>query len=156
MLRLFADWRGDVNHAWPPFAYEQPTYEELLKLWNKPDPEALVPSLMAACDLHTHEGLPDTQEVLHDFSNTPRTPLEILILYRLRELSGNPVLNHPLMEPPFDRLSETQPPYEPDELMLGTLARVHEDWPDFDEAISLETVREAALRDVGSLPIRIS
>jgi len=147
MLRLFEEWRGDVSHIWPAFAYEQPIYEQLLKLWKEPDPEALVPSLIAACDLHTHEALPDTEEVFHDFSNTPRTPLEILFLYRLRALSGliNPVLNHPLMEAPFDRLPEAQPPYKPDDLMLGTLTRVHEDWPGFDAAVSLGAVKDATM-----------
>ena len=149
MLRLFADWRGDVNHVWPTFAYERSVYEELLKVWREPDPEVLVPLLMAACDLHVQESLPETEKVFHDFSNMPCQPLEILFLYRLRDSLGlvNPVLTHPLMESPFDHLPTVQPPYEPDEFMLGTLARVREDWPDFDDVVSLETVRGAALAD---------
>ena len=26
MLRLFADWRGNVSHSWPSYAYDEPIY----------------------------------------------------------------------------------------------------------------------------------
>jgi len=147
MLRLFASWCGNVNHAWPPFAQEEPIYEGILERWREPNPEALKPWLIAACDRHTYEALPDTEDDFHDFSRLVHVPLEILLLFRLRELIGlvNPVLEHPLMDSPFNKLPKPAPPYVPDELMRGTLARVREDWPKFDNAVSLEAVRMLAL-----------
>ena len=150
MLRLFADWRGDAKHDWPAFAYEEPIYENILKIWRTPDPDALSPWLMAACDYHTHQAKADTEDVFHDCSAFMRTPLEILIFFRLRELLGlqNPVLDHPLMESPFDRLPEKSPDYVPDEFVQGTLKRVREDWPNFDQEISLASLMEASRSSV--------
>jgi hypothetical protein len=142
MLRLFADWRGDVGHEWPAFAYSEPVYEGILERWREPDADVLTPWLIAACDRHTHESQRDSESKFYDCSAFPRTPLEILLLFRLRELVGlqNPDLCHPLMEPPFDALPEAQPPYAPDDLVRGTLTRVREDWPDFDRFVSLEAL----------------
>ena len=146
MLRLFAAWQGDVSHAWPSYAYDEPIYEGILERWNEPDTEALTPWLLAACDRHTHQGKRETEKIFYDFSGHPRTPLEILLLFRLRELVGlqNPVLDHPLMEAPFDRLPDPGPAYVPDDLVCGTLARVRQDWPEFDEVVSLKNVMEMA------------
>jgi hypothetical protein len=143
MLRLFADWRGDVSHVWPAFAHSEPIYEGILERWREPDADALTPWLLAACDRHTHESQRDSENKFHDCSSFPRTPLEILLLFRLRELIGlkNPDLIHPLMEAPYDRLCEVQPPYELDDLIRGTLVRVREDWPEFDQIVSLEALQ---------------
>ena len=72
------------------------------------------------------------------------------MIFRLRELVGlsNPVLDHPLMEAPFDRFPETPPAYVPDVLMLGTLDRVRQDWPNFDQEVSL-----ASLVDLSRTPV---
>jgi len=142
MLRLFAAWRGIVGHVWPKFAYDELIYEGILERWNVSDPAILEPWLIAACDRHTHEARADSETVFHDFSNVPREPLEILLLFRLRELSGlaNPVVEHPLMEVPFDCLPTIQALYEPDEWMQGTLMRVREDWPEFDKVVSWDAV----------------
>ncbi|WP_206957290.1 hypothetical protein [Trinickia acidisoli] len=145
MLRLFAAWCGEVQHEWPPYAFSEPIYEGILERWREPDPEILTPWLLAACDRHTHESKRDSETKFYDCSAFPRTPLEILYLFRLRELVGltNPVLNHPLLEAPFDKLPESQPAYVSDDLVQGTLARVREDWPDFDEIVSLEALRRS-------------
>jgi hypothetical protein len=147
MLRLFSAWQGNVDHVWPAYAYDEPVYEGILERWRDPSPAELAPWLLAACDRHTHQAQPDTEKAFFDFSSLTLVPLEILFLFRLRQLLGlsNPVLDHPLMETPFDQLPEVQSPYKPDELMLGTLARVREDWPEFDSAVSFGAVKNAAL-----------
>jgi hypothetical protein len=145
VLRLFADWRGDgLSHTWPSWGSDVPIYSGILERWRDPNPQVLTPWLLAACDRHTHESLGDTEENAHDFGDDrlTRTPIEILMIFRLRQLMGltNPVVDHPLMEPPFDCLPETQPPFVPDELMQGTLKRAREDWPQFDQVTSIEAV----------------
>jgi hypothetical protein len=146
MLRVFASWRGDVSHSWPSFAFSEPIYEGILERWREPDPEALIPWLLAACDRHTHESKRDSEKVFYDCSAFPRTPLEILFLFRLRELENlsNPTLEHPLMDAPFSKLPEAQPAAIPDELVHGTLARVREDWPDFDHIVALDSLKFAS------------
>ena len=145
MLRLFADWRGDVSHQWPSYAYDEPIYNGLLERWRDPDCNVLVPWLLAACDRHTHETRQDTETIFYDFGDYVliRLPIEMLMLFRLREIIGlqNPVIDHPLMEAPFASLPLPQPRVEPDEYMKATLQRVREDWPMFDKIVALDTVR---------------
>ena len=144
MLRLIAAYKGDMSHEWPSFAQAEPIYEFILEQWNAPDPDMLVPWLLAACDRHTHQARPDTQKTFWDCSSFPQTPLEVLLLFRLRSLVGlkNPHLEHPLMASPFDRAAIQQPDYIPDALMMATLNRVREDWPEFDRRLSLEEIRD--------------
>lgn len=147
MLRLFADWRGhDVSHPFLDWAYEVPLYEGLLQHWRDPDSAAIAPWLQAACEYHAHHAKQDTSRTFYDFGDfrIMRTPLEIHMIMRLRELLGlaNPVIEHELMAPPFDRLLPPQPILPPDDLMQGTLKRVREEWPDFDQVTALETLRQ--------------
>lgn len=149
MLRLFADWRGhDVSHPFLEWAYELPLYEGLLERWHDPDPEALKPWLLAACEHHAHEAKEDTSRTYFDFGDfrIMRTPLEIHMIMRLRELEGlpNPQLSHELMAPPFDCLLPPQPVLEADETMHGTLKRVKEEWPDFEQVTALESLKAIA------------
>jgi hypothetical protein len=62
---------------------------------------------------------------------------------RLRELLGleNPILVHPLMEAPFDRLPDPVAVLPVDELMAGTLDRVRQDWPEFAQVTALEALQ---------------
>lgn len=137
ILRLFGEWNG-IAREWRPYAYEVPVYEWLLKHWRIPDPQALIPALLVVADRHTHESRDDTRKVYHDFQDVSlyRYPLEILMLYRLRQLEGlaNPVLDHPLCQPPFDRLPDPNEPYM-DDLMEGSLKRIRRSFPDFDSVI---------------------
>jgi hypothetical protein len=143
MLRLFAMWRGDVAHAWPSYAFDEPIYERILATWRDEDPATLKHWLLAACNRHTHQAKQETEKTFRDCASFPRTPIEILYVLRLRQVIGleNPSLDHPLMEPPFDRLPEPQPRYVADDLVRGTLARIREDWPEFDNTVSLEALR---------------
>lgn len=145
MLRLFADWRGDTNHPFLEWAYESPLYEGLLERWRDPDSEAIKPWLLAACEHHAHEAKQDTSKTFFDFGNfrIMRTPLEIHMIFRLRELEGlkNPQISHELMAPPFDRLLTTQPELRPDDIMLGTLKRITNEWPDFERVTAVESLK---------------
>jgi len=147
MLRLFSDWRGDgLSHAWPSWGTDVPVYNGILERWRDPNPQVLTPWLLAACDRHTQESRYDTEKESHNFGDLrlARTPIEILLVFRLRHLEGltNPVVDHPLMESPFDCLPERQPPFAPDEMMQGTLKRAREDWPQFDQVTSIEALRD--------------
>lgn len=147
MLRLFAAWRGDASHNWPSYAYDEPIYEGIVAKWRDPDPEALAPWLLAACDRHTHQAQLERSETkFYDCSRFPCDPVEILFVLKLRELEGlqNPVLDHPLMAPPFDKLPVPQSPFVPDKLMEGTLARLHKDWPNYEQVVSLDALKASA------------
>jgi hypothetical protein len=146
MLRLFANWVGDVSHQWPAYAYDEPIYEALLAHWRTPNPDDLVPCLLAACDRHTWQTGKESQKNSYDFNqdrHLERVPVEILFVFRLREWEGlaNPVLDHPLMTAPFDHLLPAQPVPELDELMQGVLKRAREDWPQYDEVLSIEALK---------------
>ena len=146
MLRLFADWRGDdVSHPFLNWAYEVPLYEGLLQHWRDPDPAVIQPWLLAACEYHAHEAKKDTARTFYDFGDfrIMRTPLEIHLILRLRELEGlaNPVVKHALMDPPFDCLLPAKALLPDDELMRGTLKRVRDEWPDFDQVTALDTLK---------------
>jgi hypothetical protein len=145
MLRLFCDWVGDVSHQWPSYAYDEPIYENLLAHWRTPNPDDLVPCLLAACDRHTHQTGRESSKNHYDFS-TPalmRVPIEILFLFRLREWEGltNPTLDHPLMVAPFDKLPPEQPVPPLDDLMQAVLKRAREDWPNYDEVLALDNLK---------------
>jgi len=148
MLRLFADWVGDVSHQWPAYACDEPIYEALLAHWRTPNPQDLTQCLLAACDRHTHSAGKDTLKKFYDFNDNnhlQRTPVEILFLYRLRQWEGleSPVLDHPLMAPPFDQLPPEQPVPPLDDLMQGVLKRAREDWPEYDDVLSLTALRSS-------------
>jgi len=147
MLRLFADWVGDVSHQWPGYAYDEPIYEALLAHWRTPNPDDLVPCLLAACDRHTWQTGKESQKNSYDFNQDRHlecVPVEILFIFRLRQWEGlaNPSLDHPLMAAPFDQLPPEQPVPELDELMQGVLKRALEDWPQYDEVLSLESLKK--------------
>lgn len=147
MLRVFADWVGDVSHQWPAYAYDEPVYETLLANWRTPNPDDLLPCLLAACDRHTWQTGKESMKNSYDFNqdwHLERVPVEILYILRLRQWEGlaNPQkIDHPLMAAPFDQLPPEQPVPELDELMQGVLKRAREDWPQYDQVLSLEALK---------------
>jgi len=149
MLRLFSNWRADGSgHRFPDWAHSVPVYERLIDRWRSTDTEEIGRLLIEACEHHLEQGRPDRKNAFLDFGDDrlSRLPLEILMLLRLREYSGlpNPKLNHPLMEPPFDSLPQTIDLPGADEYMRGTLSRALADWPNFETATSLDSVKTAA------------
>jgi hypothetical protein len=145
MLRLFAEWRKvGLSHKWPSWGCDVPVYNGIIERWNDPNPNVLAPWLRAACDRHTHESHHETEDEQYDFGDyrLTRTPLEILLVLRLRQLRGleNPSVHHPLMAAPFEKVPAFIPVLEHDELMVGTLKRAREDWPQFDKMTSFEAV----------------
>ncbi len=149
MLQLFADWKGDASHAWPSYASAEPIYQHLLANWRTPDASLLIPCLLAACDRHTHQCGNDTLSRFYEFNSDiglQRVPVEILFLLRLREWEGlvNPTIDHPLMSAPFNVLAAEQPIPPLDELMAGSLRRAQTDWPQYDDVVSMASVRTLA------------
>jgi hypothetical protein len=149
MLRLFANWRGDgAAHEFPVWACSVPVYERLMQRWRSTELGEVQHMLLEACDHHLAEGGPDKKNTYHDFGDDriSRVPLEIMMVLRLREFEGlaNPMLDHALMEAPFDTLPQSVAMPAADEYMRGTLSRAMTDWPQFTSATSLETVRSAA------------
>ncbi|WP_312387818.1 hypothetical protein [Pseudomonas sp.] len=68
MLRVFADWVGDVSHQWPTYAYDEPIYEALLAKWRASSSDDLMPCLLAACDRHTWQTGKESQKNSYDFN----------------------------------------------------------------------------------------
>jgi hypothetical protein len=149
MLRLFGAWRNDgTGHRFPEWAHTVPVYETLLQRWRGAESEELAQLLQTACEHHFEQAIPDKSKVFHDFGDDriSRVPLEILMLLRLREIErlSVPGVEHPIMEPPFNELLPPVPVPEMDAYMKGTLERVHEDWPHFDDWMTLDALRRQA------------
>jgi len=122
-----------------------PAWAPLVSAWRVPDPDKVLPALLATCDIHVERIARTAREA--DSGNfefdTPLVavhPTEILAVLRLRDLLGlpNPLqIDHPLMQTPYARITCT-----PEFLTTRTLR---------DELLDkfLATVR---LRDPGVLP----
>lgn len=110
-LSIIGDWLGmpiDLDaHALP----RDPAWGQLVALWRDPDPEALLPALLLACDTHVERIAVTEREanaLSRDFEFASVFlavhPTEILAVLRLRDLLGlpNPVtIDHPLMQTPY-------------------------------------------------------
>ena len=107
LLRLIADWQGIAAPPMPPQADDEPLFAALLAHWRSPDPNAIAPLLLAACDRHTHLAMirKDSPD-FHTHGDLAYIPFEILAVLRLRQMLGltNPQLDHPLMATPLGTL----------------------------------------------------
>lgn len=108
---------------------EYPRYEVaegVLRIWNTPDTELLGAWLVQLCNQHTRlSASRDFMDFANEFSHFP---VEVLMLFRLREQIGlpNPVVNHPIMQFPWSRLWPVQAAL-PDELLAGVYQRLEQD-----------------------------
>lgn len=131
MLRLLADYLGELPHLVSGKAVEEPVFQALLEHWREPDPAALVPLCLAACDIHTHRCWEEEDDFA--MSHFMYIPIEILLLYKLRQFLGlqNPQLDHPLMNGPLGALPP-ETACEPDDLIRRVRERMEKEG--FDEA----------------------
>jgi hypothetical protein len=141
LLRIFAEYFGEPELTIEGEAHTHPVYDALAKHWRHPEAEPLVPVLLAVCDEHTRRnvrGKPYGYE--YDFDYFARTPVEILLVFKLREELGlpNPKLDHPLMNTPLGVLPK-ELPFEFDELLAPVVKRMREDGFD-EEAILADFV----------------
>ena len=125
MLRLMAEYLDEAPHL-PDQTPEEPIFQELLRLWREPDPQALVPACLAACDFHTHRCWHEDHEFPMNY--WVYIPIEILLLFKLRQLIGlqNPTLDHPIMNTPLGVLPE-EVACEPDDLIRRVRDRMIQD-----------------------------
>lgn len=133
-LTIIGDWLGkplDLDkHALP----RDPAWGQLVAYWREPDPEKLLPILLAACDTHVERIALTSRELdsgNFEFGSPFEAvyPAEILAILNLRRSLGlrNPYIDHPLMQTPYAAL--TCPPgtrVEPDELLERFLHAVRQ------------------------------
>ncbi|WP_167758596.1 hypothetical protein [Zemynaea arenosa] len=111
-LRLLDQWFESGRDKYPPQAHSEPLFEALLAHWRHPDPEALAPLMLAACDRHTQvsmaKGSPDLERDEYWYD-----PYEIVLVLHLRKELGlaNPALDHPIMNTPLGGLRTPAPAY---------------------------------------------
>ena len=83
-------------------------WDAVFNVWREQDSEVLRKPLLAACDAFTHHAYIGADDVFREFSNGSwsRTPLAILLVFKLRVLVGlrNPELDHPLMNSVLGKL----------------------------------------------------
>lgn len=104
ILRLWADYLGEPPHVLQGESLTEPHYRALFDHWREADADAVAPYCLAACDAHTHRNCEFGEFI--SLTKWKRFPIEILLLFKLRELLGlvNPTLDHPLMNTPLGKL----------------------------------------------------
>lgn len=141
ILQLLADYLGEPQLPVQGRSLGYPTYMQLAESWRAPDPQAVASLCLAVCDLHTHQAYKQPDGEPGEFTSLQwiYTPIEILLLFKLRQSIGleNPVLDHPLMNTPLGVLPE-ETAFEPDELVKAVRARMVMDG--FDEATIVKRI----------------
>lgn len=100
----------------------------LLSEWRNPDPEVVQPLCLAACSFHTTR-CREAEDVEFANGDWCYTPIEIMLLMRLRSLSGLPVveLEHPLWNRTFADAAIGSAPVVEDELIRRVEQRMSQD-----------------------------
>ena len=137
VLRILADFLKERPHVLSAEALFDPIYRTMFDLWRNPDANALVAVCLAACDYHLQPRIVGRQKEFHDFlgdwASWNRTPIEILLMFKLRQLLGlsNPDIDHPLMNTPLGVLPEEIPFDDlakgPDDLIYRVRQRLIQD-----------------------------
>lgn len=113
-------------------AYDLPLFNEILARWKTDSAEEIHNLLYRLCDRHTHQCRQDSfnGNRYYDFENIPLEyylPVEILCIFKLRTDKGlkNPIINHPIMNTPLARLTNSSKPYSSDFLtsLLGFIRK---------------------------------
>jgi hypothetical protein len=139
MLRILADYLGEKPPQFTGAAGSESIFNELNAVWRTPRTDALEDLCQAACDFHTHRCTPSKDDEAHEFDiDWIRTPIEILLLFKLRELLGlgNPTIDHPLMNTVLGTLPE-EVGFQPDDLVMRVRSRMMRDGYDEDEIARL-------------------
>jgi hypothetical protein len=112
----------------------------LLAQWDDPQPGNLVPLCMAACDFHTRRCV-STAGMEFSTGKWRYTPVEIMLLMRLRTLRGldNPVFEHPLWTSVFSSV-RAGVPVAPDDLIQRLEQRMRADG--YDEEFIIRATLE--------------
>lgn len=140
ILRVLASHLGERDVRLSGKSRSERIFSALFDGWRSQDIEALAHVCLAACDSHTHR----CKSGEFDQGEWTRTPIEILLLLKLRELAGlqNPQLDHPLMNTPLGRLPE-EVAFAPDDLVKRVRARMTRDGYD-EEAILVKACKAQA------------
>lgn len=135
---LLADFLQEAMPAGMAGILGETPLASLLAQWDNPDPESIVPLCRAACDFHTTRCV-STEGM--EFSNGEwrYTPVEIMLLMRLRSLRGleNPQFEHPLWTSAFSGV-QAGVPVAPDELIERIDRRMRADG--YDEQFIIQGV----------------
>lgn len=137
-LRLQADassWQ--LPARLPEHPFPAPAYERMLTVWRTADAGLFNEALLAVCDWHTHECMytaSDRPSKKVDFLNDTLMgwPLEVHMLYRLRERVGLSVPTppeHPLLATPMAEYPARLEPHVPDALLDAVTAQLLKDVP---------------------------
>ena len=143
VLKLYAEFAGrPLPDPMPRHPYESPPYDFLMTVWRTTDMEVLMQALLAVCDWHTHEcmysrSMDPGRRVDFVFDIYMGWPIEVHMVYRLRELLGLPNpshLDHPLMQTPLANYLPSWPMPE-DQLLDRVTRRAIQQYPVLDELV---------------------
>lgn len=140
MLRLADSYLNNpiTNIKWPSGAFDEELLNEVVAHWEDEDTGYLNNLLHKVCNRHTYHVRRDTSSSVYDFQywSEYHYPLEVLMVYRLREWRGlsKPNVEHPLLKAPFDVLPETAPKINSEKL-VKVMRQVRKFWPDFDDVM---------------------